>query len=137
MSLKYIFYTEFAINIPSFILCLFFPVLFTVQLTGMEGSLLSSDLVRWYGVVLFVLTFILGKALYEMDIRTLKTILSGYAIGDIMQIVVTWKLASHIGGWNFSLVFTAVLSLILFTARIAALQDERRLGFGSASDHTN
>jgi len=129
MSLKYVFYAEFLINIPSFILCLFFPVIFTLQLSGMEGDLLSSDLVRWYGVILFVLTFVLGKALYEKDISALKTILSGYAIGDIMQIVVTWKLASHIGGWNFSLVFTALLSVILFAARITVLRDEKRLGF--------
>jgi len=128
MKLKYIFYTEFIINIPSFILCLFFPVIFTVQLSGMEGDLLSNDLVRWYGVILFVLTFVLGKALYEKDISALKTILAGYAIGDVMQIVVTWKLVSHIGGWNFSLIFTALLSVILFAARIAVLRDEKRLG---------
>jgi len=129
MPLKYIFYSEFIINIPSFIMCLFLPVLFTTQLTGMEGDMLSNDLVRWYGVILFVLTFILGKALYDKDLGTLRTIFYGYAIGDIMQLVVTWKLASHIGGWNFSLIFTAVLSLILFSARVAVLKDENRLGF--------
>ena len=129
MPLKYIFYTEFLINIPSFILCLFLPAVFIAQISGMEGDLLSLDIVRWYGVLLFVLTFILGKALLEKDISGLRTILSGYAIGDLLQIAVTWTMVSHVGGWNFSLGFTAALSVILFTARIAVLQDDRRLGF--------
>lgn len=129
MPLKYVFYAEVIINIPSFIMCWFFPKAFVDQIAGMSADMLTYDLVRWYGVVLFVLTFILGKALYEKDISALKTVFMGYGIGDIMQIVVTAILANHIGGWNFGLIFTVAISLLLVTCRVLAIQKPERLGF--------
>lgn len=129
MKLKYVFWSEFLINIPSFLMCLFTPALFVDQLTGLESDGLVRSLIQWYGVILFVLTFILGMALKNRDISALRIIFMGYGIGDLMQIAVTWQLAAHIGGWNFSLIFTVVLSLILCASRIAALLDMNRLGF--------
>ena len=129
MKLKYIFWSEFLINIPSFFMCLFTPAIFIVQLTALEADGLVRALVQWYGVILFVLTFILGMALKTMNLEALRIIFMGYGIGDLMQIVVTWILAQHIGGWNFSLVFTVVLSVILCGSRIAALLDMDRMGF--------
>ena len=129
IPLKYIFFSEVIINIPSFIMCLFTPSIFIDQIAGMDSDILTQDIVRWYGVVLLVLTIILGKALYEKDISALKTIFTGYGIGDLIQIVVTAILASHIGGWNFSLIFTAAYSLLLFSARMMSIQKPERLGF--------
>ena len=117
------------INIPSFILCLVFPVVFIEQLGGVSSGGMELDLVRWYGVVLFVLTFILGKALWDKNLSALRIIFMGYAIGDLIQLLVTWKMADHLSGWNFSLIFTAILSLLLFTARMLSLKNQTRLGF--------
>ena len=131
MPLKYVFYAEVIINIPSFILCLFFPKAFIDQLVHMNAELLTYDLVRWYGVVLFVLTVILGKALLEKDISAIKTIFWGYGIGDLMQIVVTAILAKHIGGWNFALLFTVAFSVLLVTCRALSIRKPSRLGFNN------
>lgn len=129
MPLKYIFYSEVIINIPSFIMCLFFPKAFVDQLTQLSAGAITYDLVRWYGVVLLVLTIIMGKALFEKDISALKTIFTGYGIGDIIQIVVTAMLAKTIGGWNFALIFTAAYSVLLVTCRVLSIQNSERLGF--------
>lgn len=129
MPLKYLFYTEVIINIPSFIMCWFFPSAFVDQLTKMSADVLTHDFIRWYGVLLFVLTFILGKALYDKDVSALKTVLLGYGIGDLMQIVVTVLLAQHIGGWNFGLIFTVFISVLLVSCRTLVIQKPERLGF--------
>lgn len=110
-------------------MCLFLPQLFLDQLTQTSADAITYDLIRWYGVVLFVLTVILGKALYEKDISAIKTIFVGYGLGDIIQIAVTALLAKHLGGWNFSLIFTVVFSVLLVSGRIAVLLDDKRLGF--------
>ncbi len=126
--LKFVFYSEVIINIPSFIMCLFVPAVFIDQIAGLETETITHDIVRWYGVVLLVLTIILAKALYEKDISALKTIFTGYGIGDLIQIIVTAMLANNIGGWNFSLIFTVAYSLLLFSARMLSIQNSDRLG---------
>ncbi len=112
-------------------MCLFFPKAFVDQLTQLSADVLTYDLVRWYGVVLLVLTIILGKALFEKDISALKTIFTGYGIGDVIQIIVTAMLAKSIGGWNFALIFTVAFSILLVTCRVLTIQKPERLGFNN------
>src|SRR2546428_6890847 len=85
--LLYVFYLEIVINIVSEVQCFFAPATFIAQFSDRPVPAVTLDLVRWYGVLLFVLTYLLYRAL-RIRGTMLIIVLQGFLIGDVIQIIV-------------------------------------------------
>lgn len=130
IKLKYLFYGEAVINSSTLIICLFFPAFFLKQLIGEDSSVIASiEIVRWYGILLFVITFILIGSLILEKFEFIKIVLIGYLIGDIAQIIAAIILAVRISYWSFAIIFTIVITGILIALRIGVLIKPKLLGF--------
>lgn len=128
IKLKYIFYFEGIINIATMILCIFFPRFFLNQFVENTNELLALEITRWYGILLFVITFILIGSLILGNNELVKIVLLGYLIGDFAQIAATIYLAVIINNWSFAILFTLIITLILIIFRIIVLIKPQLLG---------
>ncbi|HUU77909.1 MAG TPA: hypothetical protein VMX55_06150 [candidate division Zixibacteria bacterium] len=130
IKLKFVFYLEGLINSTIVIICLFFPNFFLKQVTSsIPSSIIAIEMVRWYSILLFVITFILMGALIIEKYEFFKIILIGYLIGDFIQIAATIYLAIRLASWTFALIFTIAITIILVIFRILILLKPNLLGF--------
>jgi hypothetical protein len=118
--LLYIFYLESVISLFSGVQALFIPAAFLTQLTSEVASPLALEMTRWYGVVLFVLVYALLQGL-RMRGPALKLTLQALLIGDVLQVGATFVTARALGGWTFTLIMSAVLSLFYLILRAVCL----------------
>ena len=129
MNLKLVFYAEVLINIITLLLCFFAPGKFIDQLVTTEHSLFAYELVRWYGLVLLILSGILLMALLQPTFNLLKIVLLVNLPGDIIQVVLAIHTATVFGQWTFALIFTIVFCLFLFVSRVAVLRKPGLAGY--------
>ena len=118
--LLYIFYLESAISVLSAFQALFMPAAFLGQFTTDPAPVLAIEMTRWYGVVLFVLVYLLLKGL-QMRGPALKLALQAMLIGDALQIGATFITAKALGGWSFTLIMSVGLSAIYLILRAVCL----------------
>ena len=118
--LLYIFYLESAISVLSAFQALFMPAAFLEQFTTDPAPVLAIEMTRWYGVVLFVLVYLLLKGL-QMRGPALKLALQAMLIGDALQIGATFITAKALGGWSFTLFMSVGLSAIYLILRAVCL----------------
>ena len=71
---------------------------------------------RWYGVLLFVLVYLLLQGL-RLRGTALKLTLQGLLLGDFLQIAATFVTANALGGWSVVLYMSVVLSAIYVVLR--------------------
>lgn len=118
--LLYIFYVEIAISLFSGLQALFTPAAFLTQLTTETAPVLALEITRWYGVVLFVLVYALIQGL-RIRGTTLKIILQALLFGDILHIGATFVTVKALGGWNFTLYMSVILSVFYLIIRAICL----------------
>ncbi len=109
--LLYVFYLEAAISLLSAVQSFFMPATFLKQFTLDTAPILALEMTRWYGVLLFVLVYLLLQGL-RLRGTALKLTLQGLLIGDFFQIVATIITARALGSWSFVLYMSVVLSVI-------------------------
>ena len=114
--LLYVFYLEATISLLSGSQALFIPTAFLKQFTPEPAPTLALEMIRWYGVLLFVLVYLLVQGL-RMRGPALKLTLQGLLIGDILQIGATFVTAKALGGWSFVLYMSSVLSVVYLILR--------------------
>jgi len=114
--LLYVFYLEAAISLLSGFQALFTPTDFLKQFSPDPAPTLALEMTRWYGVLLFVLVYLLVQGL-RMRGPALKLTLQGLLIGDILQIGATFVTAKALGGWSFVLYMSVILSVIYLILR--------------------
>ncbi|MFN8383383.1 MAG: hypothetical protein U0V02_15680 [Anaerolineales bacterium] len=119
-NLLYIFYVESAISLLSAFQALFMPAVFLQQLTTETAPTLAIEMTRWYGVVLFVLVYLLLQGL-RMRGPALKLALQAMLFGDVLQIGATFVTAKALGGWSFTLIMSVVLSAFYLIVRAFCL----------------
>ncbi|MHA1126071.1 MAG: hypothetical protein ACTSO7_11230 [Candidatus Heimdallarchaeota archaeon] len=127
-QLKFIFYLEALVNSATLIMCIFFPVYFLGQFSSDTVPIVGVEIVRWYGILLFVITFILVGVLIKENLEAVKIVLLGYLIGDFAQIGVTLYLALTLKSWSFAVIFAIVITVLLIVFRILALAKPEYLG---------
>ena len=115
-NLLYVFYLEAAISILSGFQAFFMPAAFLKQFTSDPAPILAIEMTRWYGVLLFVLVYLLLQGL-RLRGGALKLILQGLLLGDILQIAATFVTARALGGWSFVLYMSVILSTIYIVLR--------------------
>lgn len=127
-TLIYIFYLEVVISLFSAFQAFFLPAGFAQQLApGGAPPALAVEMARWYGVLLFVLVYLLARGLYLRG-EPLKLALQALLIGDILQIWATYLTAQTLGGWSFTLVMSAALSILYLVLRAICLWKPAQTG---------
>ncbi len=119
-NILYIFYVESAISLLSAFQALFMPAIFLQQLAKGAAPVLAIEMTRWYGVVLFVLVYLLLQGL-RMRGPALKLALQAMLIGDVLQIGATFVTARALGMWSFTLIMSVVLSAFYLIVRAICL----------------
>ena len=114
--LLYVFYLEALISLFSGFQALFTPAVFLKQFTSDPVPTLALEMTRWYGVLLFVLVYLLIQGL-RMRGPALKLTLQGLLLGDILQIGATFVTARALGGWSTVLYGSIVLSILYLILR--------------------
>ena len=110
-NLLYVFYLEAAISLLSGFQSLFVPATFLKQFTIETAPTLAIEITRWYGVLLFVLIYLLLQGL-RLRGAALKLALQSLLLGDILQIAATFVTARAFGGWSFVLYMSVILSVV-------------------------
>lgn len=118
--LLYVFYLEAAFSLLSGFQALFMPATFLKQFTADPAPVLTLEITRWYGVVLFVLVYALLQGL-RMRGPALKVTLQALLLGDILQIGATFVTAKALGGWSFTIIMSLVFSVIYVIVRALCL----------------
>lgn len=109
--LLYVFYLEAAISLLSAVQSFFMPTTFLKQFMLDTAPILALEMTRWYGVLLFVLVYLLLQGL-RLRGAALKLTLQGLLIGDFFQVVATFITARALGSCSFVLYMSVVLSVI-------------------------
>jgi len=131
MFLRWFFFFEVLLNAYVTVLCWFFPALLLELITGQRFSGMADELMRWYGVLLFVITTMLLLALLSRSFEALRIVLIAYGIGDLLQALATWHMADFLGGWGLGLYVSLFASLMLFIVRLLALRKPQWMGFAN------
>ena len=114
--LTYVFYLEAAISIFSGFQSFFMPGTFLKQFTSDTAPTLAVEMTRWYGVLLFVLVYLLLQGLHLRG-AALKLVLQGLLIGDFLQIAATFVTARALEGWSTVLYMSVILSAVYIILR--------------------
>lgn len=124
-QLKRVFYFELVLNTLSIIQCFFMPSML-VEGFGAPPSPLVNSLMMWFGSIVLVITYIMGRVLLAGNDKALRVVLEGYAIGDVVYLVGLFAFIGAIGGvWTAISIFTVVITLVLLTVRIVYLWGTR------------
>lgn len=118
--LTYVFYVEAAISILSGFQAFFMPATFLKQFTTEPAPVLAVEMTRWYGVLLFVLVYVLLQAL-RLRGTALKLTLQGLLFGDVLQVAASFITARALGGWSTVLYMSVILSVIYLILRAICL----------------
>jgi hypothetical protein len=118
--LVYVFYLEALISTISAVQSFFSPTAFLKQFSADPAPVIAIEMTRWYGVLLFVLVYLLIQAL-RLRGAALKLTLQALLIGDIFQIAATFITAKALGNWSMVLYMSVILSIIYAVLRILCL----------------
>jgi len=121
-----IFYLEIAANLFLIGQCLFFPAGFMAGYSAQPASAGALEVVRWYGVLLIPIVWLLFRALRERG-RVLRLVLEAYLVFDLVQIVVGLVSASSLG-WAPYVLIVVPLEVLLASARVLCLWKPRETG---------
>jgi hypothetical protein len=94
-----------------------------------DPDLFATELTRWYGLVLLILTGILVMALMQRTFHLLRIVLMVNLPGDLLQIALAIHMAQMFSQWTPALMFTIVFCLLLFIARVAVLLKPQLAGY--------
>lgn len=114
----YIFTAEALVNVVTGCLAFFVPASFLRQFlptgTVTPTPAVALEVVRWFGVLLFVLAYLWGRtAFFSRDnLVALRIVIEGLLLGDLIQLVATFLMFRSVGwSWTLGLTFLALLPL--------------------------
>lgn len=119
--IRAIFYGETVLNSISALVCLLLPGRFIGMFTAEPAGAIAEAFIRWYGVLLIVITYIMFRALRNGSYEVLKPVVQGYLIGDVLHLGVTWMLVDAAGSWSLGAWGSIILTVLLGAVRVYAL----------------
>jgi hypothetical protein len=129
IKLKFAFYGEGLLNLIMVILCIFIPQFFIGQLTDQSISPVGTEMVIWYGILLFVITFIMTGILVIENQKAFIIVMIGYLFGDWFQIGAAIHFAVKLDSWTFGIIFTIAITAVLIILRFIVIFKPQFLGF--------
>ena len=82
-TFRAIYYGEVFLNLGSAVLAIFAPALFLSQFTPAPQSDVAVEMMRWFGGLMVVLTWVGWRILRGGDNRALSWMLEGFLVGEI------------------------------------------------------
>ena len=105
-----------ALNTGTGILCLFAPKFFVSQFTDITVPVVTLEFIRWYGVLLWVLTFVVLRILPMNDNRALAPAVEALLFGDLVHLYAIYMFYRVVPEWSFSFIimlfFTTFLAVV-------------------------
>jgi len=124
-ALRGVFYFEVITNLVSALAALFFPAKFLGQLTSEPLPVAAVEFVRWYAVLLVVLSLVLLAALRDGSDRVLRPVVAAYLLGDALQIAVAIRLGEAAGAYPLAAHAAIWTSVFYAIARLLYLRRSR------------
>jgi hypothetical protein len=119
---KKVFYAEVILNAISILTIVFASDTFIKGFGITTPPPLLREAFLWFATLLFVMTYIMARALFSGNDQALHFVLEGYLIGDLIYIVVQIMFVNAIGaGWTATSIFGVVVTIVLIIARIIYL----------------
>lgn len=106
-----------ALNFGTGLLCLAAPAMFVAQFSTDSLPPVPLELTRWYGVLLWVLTFVVLRILPYNDNRMLSPAVEALLFGDLVHLVAIYLFYQARPEWNFSFIL-----MLFFTLTLAILR---------------
>lgn len=107
-----------AINAGVGILCFFLPAAFVAQFSAVAIPPVSLEVVRWYGVLLWVLAFAMLRVWPMRDDRVMQPVVEALLFGDLAHLAASWLFFRAIPVWNFPFIFMIGMATFLACVRI-------------------
>jgi len=125
--LLYVFYIEIALTLVSGVQAFFTPAAFIAQFSDTPAPTLASEMARWYAVLLFVIAYLLYRALRTRG-TVLTIVLQALLIGDVIHIVAAVVTANALGRWPLVVIASIVISIVLGVIRVICLWRPQQVG---------
>lgn len=97
--------------------CLIAPQAFTAQFSSEPLPAVAYEFIRWYGVLLWVLTYFVLRLLPLKDDRALAPAVEALLFGDLVHLVGCYLFFQVIPSWSF-----AFIAMLVFTVTLATLR---------------
>jgi hypothetical protein len=137
LQLKYAFYFECFLNATIVIICLFFPRFFLQSFAVNNPSVYLIEIIRWYAILLFVITAILFGMLINQEQKGTEIVLTAYLMGDVGQIIATILFSVNTNNWSFAAIFTIAITVVLIAFRVIVLVKPQSIGFDNKKKEKN
>lgn len=98
-------------------LCLFVPNKFLSQFTSEPFPAVGLEFIRWYGVLLWVLTFFVLRILPMKEDRILAPAVEALLFGDLVHLYAIYMFYQVIPAWSFSFILMLFFTTFLATVR--------------------
>ncbi len=105
------------LNAGTGLVCLAAPAFFVGQFTDQTVPPVPLELIRWYGVLLWVLTFFVLRILPARDNRLLAPAVEALLFGDLVHLVAIYLFYQALPEWSFSFII-----MLFFTCTLAILR---------------
>jgi hypothetical protein len=113
-----VFYFEIFLNLLSATLSFFVPAVFAATFVPQTIPPLGLELIRWYGVLLFVFVWVMWRALRSNDDRTLSFVVEAFLIGDLVHLVACALYFRAGGAVGLGSIFMVLMTVFLASVRI-------------------
>ena len=122
-----VFWFEAIVNVIVVLLAIILPALYVEQFEISNSPAVVELAGRYYGVIFFVLTYILIRALLTKERKFICRVLETYLIGDIIQIWAALQLVNVIGEWNSLIIGGVALSVFYIPCRLLVLFNQEKV----------
>ncbi len=120
-----IFYFEALINLCAAVTCFTAPAFFLSSFTGDLVPPVPLEIVRWYGVLLFVFAWLMVRGLRTGG-KTIAILLEGFLAGDLLHLCASFLFFRAGGGLNPASIMMVLVTVLLIPARISYLAGSRK-----------
>lgn len=114
---RIVFYLEIVLNFVSATLAFAAPASYVALFTDQTIAPVPLEVVRGYGVLLYVFVWVMFRALRQPDENALSFVVEGFLIGDLLELVAL-VIFSHTAGDYSKLIGTALITVLLAVVRI-------------------
>lgn len=119
---RYIFLFEaLVVNGGVALLCFFSPATFLVNFSPSLAPAPALEIVRWYGVLLSVLSVMVLRALPANDDRVLRPSIEALLFGDLLHLVASYLFFQVVPVWNAQFFLMIGMTIFLASVRITWL----------------
>ena len=105
------------LNFGTGALCLVAPQSLVAQFTPQTIPQVGLEFLRWYGVVLWVLAYVVLRILPMNDNRMLFPAVEGLLMGDVVHLIACYFFFQAVPVWSFAFIVMVVSATTLATLR--------------------